>query len=249
MLYDRTMDLVFDKYPWLGVKRGEIITAFCSLMHPTMSKVNALVYSKANILETVTTPRYIDHAAKIADLFLERFNPKTERMSTAEFDSRCDELRKAIENDVEDTSASELLFKMIECVRHTLKTNIYMEDRYALAMRLDPRIMGEEGELPFGVIFAHGRRFDAYHVRFRDIARGGLRLVTPPTPEQYALESSHHYDECYGLAFAQQLKNKDIPEGGSKAVNLIHTVGMSESGKNFVVRKSVKVSAHTSLFS
>ena len=43
--------------------------------------------------------------------------------------------------------------------------------------------------------------------------RGGLRLVTPGTGEQYAMESGRHYDECYGLAFAQSLKNKDIAEG------------------------------------
>jgi glutamate dehydrogenase len=171
-----TMDLVFDQYPWLGVKRGEIITAMCSLMHPIMSKENALVYSKANILETVTKERYINHAADIADLFLERFNPKTERMSEDELRGRCTEIRKAIEEDVEDTTASELLLKMLDCVCHTLKTNIYMEDRYALGLRLDPRIMGEYREVPFGVVFVHGRRFNAYHTRFRDISRGGLRL-------------------------------------------------------------------------
>lgn len=64
--------------------------------------------------------------------------------------------------------------------------------------------------------------------------------MTPTSPEQFALESAHQYDECYGLAYAQQLKNKDIPEGGSKAVVLIDTVGMSSSGKDFVMRKSVK---------
>lgn len=64
--------------------------------------------------------------------------------------------------------------------------------------------------------------------------------MTPASAEQYALESARHYDECYGLAFAQQLKNKDIPEGGSKAVNLINTEGLSDAAKFFVMRKSVK---------
>ncbi len=95
-------------------------------------------------------------------------------------------------------------------------------------------------ELPYGVIFVHGRRFNGFHVRFRDIARGGLRLVTPHTPEQLALESARQYDECYGLAFAQQLKNKDIPEGGSKAVCLIAQSEFSDLGKKFIMRKSVK---------
>ncbi|CAN0546838.1 unnamed protein product, partial [Laminaria digitata] len=39
-------------------------------------------------------------------------------------------------------------------------------------------------EIPFGVFFAHGRRFNGFHCRFRDIARGGMRIVTPPTSEQ-----------------------------------------------------------------
>jgi glutamate dehydrogenase len=67
---------------------------------------------------------------------------------------------------------------------------------------------------PYGVSFAHGRQFDGYHVQFRDIACGGMRLVTPASPKKFTLESGHQYDECYCLAFAQQMKNKDIQEGG-----------------------------------
>jgi len=98
----------------------------------------------------------------------------------------------------------------------------------------------EDSTLPYGILFIHGRRFNGYHVRFRDIARGGLRLVAPTSSEQLALESSRQYDECYGLAFAQQLKNKDIPEGGSKAVCLIDTNDILNGTRDFVIRKSVK---------
>lgn len=144
-----------------------------------------------------------------------------------------------------------LLNFYLDIVKYTLRTNVYMNNRYSLGLRLDPRVMISEGEpprdIPYGIIFAHGRRFDGYHVRFRDIARGGLRLVTPATSEQFALESAHQYDECYGLAFAQQLKNKDIPEGGSKAVVLVDAVGMSNTGKDFIMRKSVKAFTDTIL--
>ena len=102
---------------------------------------------------------------------------------------------------------------MTEIIEKTYKTNIYMKDRYALSLRLDPTIMGvgsaKDSTLPFGVLFVHGRRFNGYHTRFRDISRGGLRLVAPASSEQLALESSRQYDECYGLAYAQQPKNKD----------------------------------------
>ena len=48
------------------------------------------------------------------------------------------------------------------------------------------------------------------------------------------------YNEVFGLARAQQLKNKDIPEGGSKAVMLVDTVDPRDHEKEFIVRKSVK---------
>ncbi|KAL7542946.1 hypothetical protein ACHAXR_012240 [Thalassiosira sp. AJA248-18] len=241
-----TMKLVYEKQPWLGVRRGEVITAMCTIMHPIMSKQNAIAFSKGNILETVTKDRYVNHAAAISDLFLDRFNPK-DPLSDKELEQRSEGLKAIIDNEVEDTPAQEMLLKMIDIVKHTLKTNIYMNNRYSLGFRLDPKIMASEGETPYGVIFAHGRRFDGYHVRFRDIARGGMRLVTPSSSEQFALESAHQFDEAYGLAYAQQLKNKDIPEGGSKAVVLIDTVGMSSTTKDFVMRKSVKAFVDTIL--
>jgi glutamate dehydrogenase len=245
-----TTDLVFKRYNHLSIPRAEIITAFGSLLHPIMAKENALAFSKANIIDTICNERFISHSEAIADLFADRFNPK-EPLSDMDFELRCLELRQIIDSDVEDTVATELLLKMIDIVAHTLKTNLYMPDRYALGLRLDPIIMetaADNGrDQPFGVLFVHGRRFNGYHVRFRDIARGGLRLVTPPSLEQYSLESARHYDECYGLAFAQQLKNKDIPEGGSKAVCLVNTNGMGTGAKYFVMRKSVKAFTDTIL--
>lgn len=245
-----TVDLVYEKQPWLGVRRGEVITAMCTIMHPIMSKQNAIAFSKGNIIETVTKDRYINRAAEIADLFMDRFNPKCP-LSDSALEQRSQALKDIIDNEVEDTQAQALLMKMIDIVKHTLKTNLYMNNRYALGLRLDPKIMVSEGEppreTPYGVIFAHGKRFDGYHVRFRDIARGGMRLVTPPSSEQFALESAHQYDECYGLANAQQMKNKDIPEGGSKGVVLIDTVGLSTTRRNFVMRKAVKAFTDTIL--
>jgi glutamate dehydrogenase len=192
----------------------------------------------------VTDSRSIGHAAKIADLFLERFDPKQPMNDEASFQRSLDEIRNDISSNVQESYVKELLLKMTEIIEKTYKTNIYMKDRYALSLRLDPSIMGvgsaEDSTLPFGVLFIHGRRFNGYHIRFRDISRGGLRLVAPANSEQLALESARLYDECYGLAFAQQLKNKDIPEGGSKAVCLIDANDISNGTRDYVLRKSVK---------
>jgi glutamate dehydrogenase len=95
---------------------------------------------------------------------------------------------------------------------------------------------------PYGVFYVHGRRFNGFHVRFRDIARGGMRLVTPNSAEQLAIESARHFDEAHALATAQQLKNKDIPEGGSKCVVLVDTsmLPAGPDSKGLILRKSVK---------
>lgn len=244
------MDLVFKRYPWLGVTKGEIITGLCSILHPIMSRKNQYAFSLNNIFDLVTKDRYIQHASSITDLLLDRFHPEN-ALSDEDFAARKQDLVKVILDDVEDTVAKELLLKMINVVEHTLRTNIYLENRYALGLRLDPKAIeicyDTKEENPYGIIYCHGRRFNAFHVRFKDIARGGMRLVTPASPEQFSLESGRQYDECYSLAYAQQLKNKDIPEGGSKAVNLINCNGLTPQAKQFVMRKSVKAFTNTIL--
>ena len=246
-LDDATAKLVFEDQPWLGVRRGEIITAMCNLMHPIFSKTagsDSSFYSKHNILQTVTNSRSIGYAARIADLFLQRFDPKQPLNDEALFQQSLEDIRSTISTDIQERYTQELLLKMTDIIEKTYKTNVYMKDRYALSLRLDPSIMGvgsaEDSTLPFGVLFVHGQRFNGYHTRFRDISRGGLRLVAPASSEQLALESSRQYDECYGLAYAQQLKNKDIPEGGSKAVCLIDTNDIATGTRDYVLRKSVK---------
>jgi len=68
-------------------------------------------------------------------------------------------------------------------------------------------------------------------VRFCDIARGGLRLVLPPSVDGHNIESRRHFAECFSLAWAQHLKNKDIPEGGAKAVVLVYPVPEEERSR------------------
>eukprot|EP00301_Raphidiophrys_heterophryoidea_P006508 c12622_g2_i2.p1 GENE.c12622_g2_i2~~c12622_g2_i2.p1 ORF type:complete len:1051 (+),score=340.05 c12622_g2_i2:118-3270(+) len=229
-------------HPSIGLKRAEVITGFCSLLHGMLSKENSWTFSKTNILNMVAHPRYIKHAAAIADLFMRRFNP-AQPMPEAEFTHTREDLAHIIHAEVEDVHAAKLLLTMLDAVSHVYRTNFFMDSRYAFGVRLNPKIFSrtDDGrEVPFGVFFIHGRKFNSFHLRFRDIARGGMRLVTPASREQFALESTRHYDEVYNLAFAQQLKNKDIPEGGSKCVLLIDTIGMNHDNKHQTMRKSVK---------
>ena len=61
-----------------------------------------------------------------------------------------------------------------------------------------------------------------FHVRFRDIARGGIRIVRSRDAENYDQNSDSIFDENYNLALTQQKKNKEIPEGGSKGTILLN---------------------------
>lgn len=165
-LFDQNLNTILfalHSYPWLGVTRGEIITALCSLMHPILYKEHSVIYTKANIFEAITKTRFIDHSAAIASLFLDRFNPRKPH-TDFQFDERVAVLRENIQAEVEDSLATQCLLKMIDIVKHTLKTNVYMPNRYALSMRIDPSIMlsDKEQELPYGVFFVHGRRFNAF---------------------------------------------------------------------------------------
>jgi len=170
-----TTTLALDRYPnLLSLRIAEVITASAALLHPIMTKQNPVIYSKGRILEYLTSKRHIAYSAEVAKLFSNRFDPDGP-LTDVVFHSECVRLREEIKGNVEDSVAVELLCKMIDIIAHTLKTNLFMNDRYALSLRLDPEIMfgqDDNRERPFGVIFIHGRRFNGYHVRFRDIARG-----------------------------------------------------------------------------
>lgn len=109
--------------------------------------------------------------------------------------------------------------RILDCLdRH----NFDRTGRRAGGARLRAELFEKTGwEPPYAVFFVRGRGYQGFHVRFQDVARGGLRLVCPRSLEAHGAESERLFDEAYGLARAQHLKNKDIPEGGAKAVVLV----------------------------
>ena len=104
-----------------------------------------------------------------------------------------------------------------------LKTNFYTPTKVALSFRLNPSFLPPE-EYPqplYGMFLVISSEFRGFHLRFRDIARGGIRIVKSRSREAYAINARSLFDENYNLANTQQRKNKDIPEGGSKGVILL----------------------------
>ncbi|EJD34372.1 NAD-dependent glutamate dehydrogenase [Auricularia subglabra TFB-10046 SS5] len=106
--------------------------------------------------------------------------------------------------------------------KHVLKTNFYQPTKVALSFRLEPGFLPEVEypRKPFGMFFIVGSDFRGFHVRFKDVARGGIRIVRSKGKENYSINQRMLFDENYALASTQNLKNKDIPEGGAKGTIL-----------------------------
>lgn len=232
------------EHPDIPVLRSEVIVAYTNMLHGILAKTDPFAYALPRIFSVVMHKQNLPIAVMIAELFEKRFDPENP-MSDADFEAAFDRINIEIRRNIETEDAIFVFENMLNAVRHTLRTNRYVGDRYALALRIAPELMGHGTvgtDLPYGVFFIHGRRFNGFHVRFRDIARGGLRVVSPLNLEQHSFESSRQFNEAYSLAYAQQLKNKDIPEGGSKAVVLVQPLedALHDNDREFVIRKSVK---------
>ncbi len=133
------------------------------------------------------------------------------------------ELLKTISQEVASDIEQLVLNAFITFNRNILKTNFYQKTKTSLAFRLDPSFLSplEYPDRPYGIFFLVGSEFRAFHVRFRDVARGGIRILRSPDKETFTKNAESLFDENYRLAHTQQKKNKDIPEGGSKGVILL----------------------------
>ncbi|KAI9338539.1 Glutamate/Leucine/Phenylalanine/Valine dehydrogenase-domain-containing protein [Obelidium mucronatum] len=130
-----------------------------------------------------------------------------------------DKIRKTVQNNHEL-----MIFESyVTFNKHVLKTNFYQPTKVALSFRMDPKFLPDV-EYPqplYGMFLVIGSEFRGFHLRFRDIARGGIRIVKSRNREAYSINLRSLFDENYNLANTQQRKNKDIPEGGSKGTILL----------------------------
>jgi len=241
---DRTLQLGAEK--GLTLIEAEVVHALASMQHGRLAKRDPFAFALSRLYQIVESEQALPTAHAIARLVLDRFNPDSP-LSESAYRSRYNEVAAEVAS-VSPADVREVLSGMLDAADSVLRTNAYAPNRFALSLRLKPECMGfgtVGTATPYGTFFVSGRRFRGFHVRFRDIARGGLRVVTPPSAEAHAIESSRQYDEVYNLSYAQQLKNKDIPEGGAKAVVLLEPDESDDLipdkyGRSFMARKSVR---------
>ena len=181
-------------------------------------------FSTSRIAETV-----LSHATAVGLLFQHFTALHGDHLpATEERPPEPAEIRSRIENLFErevpyhrDRTILGFFLTFNELVR---RTNFFRDDKAALSFRLKGGFLDSEDfpEDPFGVFFLVGRQFSGFHVRFREIARGGIRIVRSRTADAWSRNVDTIFEENYNLAATQQRKNKDIPEGGSKGIILMN---------------------------
>ncbi len=209
---------------WSLDKTG-LLQAACEFAHQFLIKTNLYAYTSDNLVRALIAHK--KEAGACIDYFLKRFSPDEEDRESAS-EALYEKAAAMIEN-VEDAVAVKTLTLILRFFKHALRTNYFLPRRFGLGFRMDPAFLeeyyyaGEDAsqERPFGFFFFHGPGAQGFHVRYRETARGGVRLVPTRTQEQFEVESNRLFDEASGLALSQQYKNKDIPEGGAKAVILL----------------------------
>jgi glutamate dehydrogenase len=177
-----------------------------------------------------------DVSTHLVRLFHARFKPELEDRE-AIYDAVLEQAHEMVNNfntgrRFLDQSRRTVFKCAISFITNCLKTNFFVNEKHALAFRLDPAYLDEldaeftddlPAERPFRITFFSGRSGSGYHIGFSDIARGGWRTLITQGHDDYVNSANTIFRENYVLAHTQHLKNKDIYEGGSKMVAILNT--------------------------
>jgi len=133
------------------------------------------------------------------------------------------EVEKALKK-VKDIIDRDVLITFSTFNQSIIKTNFNRRDKSATAFVLDPRKFLKNHklpEIPYSLYLFIGREFQGFHIRFRDISRGGVRLIKS-SKDNFNQNKITLFHENFGLAFTQKFKNKDLAESGSKGTILMN---------------------------
>ena len=196
-----------------AVQRAELFLCMAKLTQHNLHFCGELDISHERVLRTMRKHEGLSYDA--IQLLQNRFARGSQLVALRGIDAFTDQLQ-AIADPLE-RQTMKTLFRLVLAVQ---RANINTPRRRCTALRLSGKIFENlhHGDTPFAIFYVYGQGFDGFHVRFRNVSRGGMRLVPTRNREHYLFEGARVFEEAWRLATAQQLKNKDIAEGGSKAV-------------------------------
>ncbi|HRD55247.1 MAG TPA: NAD-glutamate dehydrogenase [Parachlamydiaceae bacterium] len=205
---------------------GNLLRAMLNFIHQILVHVDPNLYTLENITESLC--RHPELTKEMSQCFEAKFHPELYNEEKylhlrSSFIKRIQKLDTGQEEN--DKRRKNVFFQAMNMIHHTLKTNFYRTNLTAISFRLDPAYLDDVPfdsekkfpEKPFAIFYVKGMHFFGFHIRFKDLSRGGLRTVYP-IKELVEQERNNVFTECYNLAYTQHKKNKDIPEGGSKGV-------------------------------
>lgn len=177
--------------------------------------------------EAVSTARINDVVIKYQDIVVDLAEDFSNR-TTKKWGPQGIPPNKALLDKINNAATAldqQVLTAMLDFNSSVLKTNIYKSQKSTVAFRLDTKFLEKLGDwpkVPFAIFFLLGSDFQGFHIRFKDVSRGGIRLIKSADMNRYNTNLETLFAENYGLAYTQNNKNKDIPEFGSKGTILLH---------------------------
>ena len=140
-------------------------------------------------------------------LFESRFDPARQAGAAERCEAIAEELRGALD-EVVSLDHDRILRSYLALIEATLRTNYFQGEAPYLVLKLSPEgVPGVPAPRPKFEIFVYSPRFEAVHLRFGAVARGGLRWSE--RPEDFRTE-------VLGLVKAQEVKNAVIVPSGAK---------------------------------
>jgi glutamate dehydrogenase len=227
---DDRVGSIFTDTHLISGNEAHLVRNFISFTHQILVYGDPNFYSHENVIEGFC--RHPELTVRLCKLFAAKFDP--ENQDLIQFDTLHKEFESLVNQldtgqAINDLRRKNILKQGLNFIDHILKTNFYRHNKSSFSFRLDPKYMDHVPydrkekfpDLPYGIFFIRGMHFIGFNIRFKDLARGGVRTVIPDRMEQYFQERNHIFSEAYNLAYTQQKKNKDIPEGGAKTAILL----------------------------
>ena len=227
---DDPVGTAFVQTKLLTGNEGHLVRNFISFVHQVLVYADPNLYSLEHIVDGFC--RHPELTIRLCKAFESKFDP--EKKDEARFQNERKEVVDLIERldtgqAVNDLRRKNILRQGVQFIDCILKTNFYRHNKTSFSFRLDPIYLDRVPfdrkekfpELPFGIFFIRGMHFIGFNIRFKDLARGGVRTILPERREQFVQDRNNVFSEAYNLSYTQQKKNKDIPEGGAKTAILL----------------------------
>jgi glutamate dehydrogenase len=162
-----------------------------------------------------TLVNHADIAKELVRLFKTRFY-LARKLASEDLEDKQQKLEQAILAALDNVAVlneDRILRRYLDLIKATLRTNFYQTDASGAAksyfsFKLNPRAIPEiPRPTPKFEIFVYSPRVEGVHLRFGDVARGGLR---------WSDREEDFRTEVLGLVKAQQVKNAVIVPMGAK---------------------------------